>query len=514
MQLLGDREDGALVYREALFDAWLFGLVFDDWLDLPSADTIRLASGDRARSFGVGAGRVMTLGELPNYFLADLPAEAILTPAVVSEACETLRRNRRQYLLGRPTETLLRTLGLVAEKWLDSEYPLRQLALKHGMERSGFPLCTIQKGLDGLFREMTPENLNHLILQDLGHVRRLDHPSSGEAESRTGRKSFAVGPELIAHVTGGVIPNPVITSIVLGLLARSAQFVKCARSTSFLPRLFAHSIYETDPKLGACLEIVEWKGGDEALEAPLLQEADCVTVMGSDKAVEALEARLPHRKRFLPYGHRVSFTYATKSGLEDCNPRVLAEQIVNDVAHWNQKGCLSPHVVYAEKGATPSPDRLAQLIADAFERREQSEPRGEVSERVAAMIANRRRLYEIRAANSKDTLVWKSQDSTVWTVVFDNEPHFQKSCQNRFLYVKAVDALADALGGADEVCGKVSCVGLCASLHEAQSVVERLARWGVTRVCPVGKMQEPSIAWRHDGRLSLEGLIAWTDWEL
>ena len=456
----------------------------------------------------------MTLEKLPDYFLADLPEKAVPTPAVIAEACDALRQNRRRYLLERSTESLLRTLALVAEKWLDNNYPIRRMALECGARQSGFPLSSIQKGLDGLFQEMTQENLNYLLLQDLGHVRRLDHPSSAEFESRAGRKSFAVGPELIAHITGGAIPNPAILSIVFGLLARSAQFVKCARRASFLPRLFAHSIYETDAKLGACLEVAEWKGGNQALETPLLQKADCVTAMGSDETIQALESRLPRRTRFLPYGHRVSFVYATKAGLESCSLQALAERIVDDVALWNQSGCLSPHVVYAEKGAAPRPDQLAQAIAEELERREQSEPRGQVSNSTAAVIANRRRLYEIRAANSRETLLWSSRESTAWTVVFDHDPRFQKSCQNRFLYVKAVNGLEDALSGGAEICGQVSCVGLRASSQEAPSLVQQLARWGVTRVCPPGKMQWPSIAWRHDGRLSLGDLMTWTDWEL
>ena len=52
---------------------------------------------------------------------------------------------------------------------------------------------------------------------------------------------------------------------MLGLLTRSAQFVKCARGTSLLPRLFAHSIYEVEPKLASCLEIAEWPGGTDTL---------------------------------------------------------------------------------------------------------------------------------------------------------------------------------------------------------------------------------------------------------
>jgi len=31
---------------------------------------------------------------VPNYFMADLPAEATVTPAMLSDACQTLRRKR------------------------------------------------------------------------------------------------------------------------------------------------------------------------------------------------------------------------------------------------------------------------------------------------------------------------------------------------------------------------------------------------------------------------------------
>ena len=41
---------------------------------------------------------------LPNYFLADLPPEATLSPAMITEACQTLKRNRERYLAGRSTE--------------------------------------------------------------------------------------------------------------------------------------------------------------------------------------------------------------------------------------------------------------------------------------------------------------------------------------------------------------------------------------------------------------------------
>jgi hypothetical protein len=44
-------------------------------------------------------------------------------------------------------------------------------------------------------------------------------------------------------------------------------------------------------------------------------------------------------------------------------------------------------------------------------------------------------------------------------------------------------------------------------------MVKILAHWGVTRVCPIGQMQNPPLGWRHDGRPTLGDLVTWMDWE-
>jgi hypothetical protein len=94
---------------------------------------------------------------LPNYFLADLPPEATLSPAMVTEACQTLKRNRAQYLAQRSTGSLVGVLCDVAEGWLKPDNTFRRLALESGPEKTGFSRATLQKGLDNFFRQFTPE---------------------------------------------------------------------------------------------------------------------------------------------------------------------------------------------------------------------------------------------------------------------------------------------------------------------------------------------------------------------
>jgi len=473
---------------------------------------------------------------LPNYFLADLPPEAVLSPAMVAEACRTLKRNRAQYLVQRSTDSLVVVLCDVEEAWLEPDIAFRRLALEQtwnaglrhgangimgnavpeaGAPGPGFSQATLQKGLDNFFHQFTPENFHALLVQELGDARRLDRFVADGSGEKSNRAALAVGPELLVHIAAGNLPNPTLMSIVLGLLTRSAQFVKCTHAAAFLPRLFAHSIYDADAKLGACLEIAEWRGGNVELEAALFAGADCVTATGSDETLAAIRARLPVKTRFLGYGHRVSFGFVAHEVLSGFHTRQIVSRTTDDVVAWNQLGCLSPHVVYVQTGGEVSPEKFAELLANELERREQTEPRGELPAEHAAAIASRRGIYEVRAAHSPETTQhWCSRNSTAWTVVYEADARFQLSCLNRFVYVKGVRDLTEALQNAETVRGQVSTVGLGLPEHKLEELATQLARWGVTRVCPLGRMQNPPLTWHHDGRPALGDLVTWTDMEI
>ncbi len=451
--------------------------------------------------------------ELPNYFLADLPDGSPMSERMLREACQTLKRNRLRFLAPRSTESLIATISELAADWLESDFPFRQRVLRHGPEATGFSEPTLRRGLDEFFSQMTADNLRALIIQDLGRLKRLDELGSNDLDESSERLSFARGPELLAHITGGVLPNPVLTSILFGLLLRSAQFVKCARGSSFIPRMFAHSLYAADPKLGACLELAEWKGGNDDLEQALYHEADCVTATGSDDTIAAIRHKVPVRIRFIGYGQKLSFAFLGRNVLgEDC--QAATQAVARDVAAWDQLGCLSPHVVYVEIGGETSPEKFAELLAAELDRLEHAEPRGRIDPCQAAAIATRRSFYEVRAAaHSFNTKVWASHNSTAWTVIFEDDPRFQVSCLRRFVFVKSVAGIEHALQAADPVRGHVSTVGVAAGA-ELPRLVRTLADWGVTRVCRVGQMQNPPLTWRHDGRPALGELVTWTDWEV
>lgn len=477
----------------------------------------RKQTASKVQLFNVSTTQKMNL---PNYFLADLPPEATLSPQMISEACQTLKRNREQFLANRSLQSMVNLLAKLGQNWLEPDFPFRKFASEDA-QKAGFSRATLERGLDNFFKQITRENFRALIAQELGDS--TDATTGGlEAgagiplpHGRGSAGRFWRGPEFQVHIGAGNIPNPAMMSLIFGLLTRSAQFLKCATGSSFLPRLFAHSIYDADAKLGACLEVAEWRGGNADLENVLFAEADCVTATGSDEMLEKIRAKLPGRTRFLGYGHRVSFGFVAGEMLSGKRTGKILSAAADDVVAWNQLGCLSPHVIYVQTGGDASAEQFAQLLAAELAQRETNEPRGDISAEESAAIASRRAIYEIRAAHSPETTRhWCSEGSTAWTVIFEADARFQLSCLNRFIYVKPVPDLKALLESADSVRGKISTVGIAAPDEAVPELAAQLARWGATRICPLGQMQNPPLTWRHDGRPPLGDLVTWTDLEV
>ncbi len=446
-------------------------------------------------------------------YFADLGGEEALTPTLVREAALALRRNRREFLDWRSTGNMIRALAKVGENWRDPDYRFRRLVLEKGPKETGFSRQTLERGLATFFDQLTKENLEALISQEFGHLRRLDGMSTNKEERFSDRSALATGPELIVHICSGTLPNPTLASMVSGLLVGSSQFIKCSRGASFIPRAFAHSIYEEEPKMGACFEIAEWAGGAAQFEDPLFEEASCVTATGSDETIRSIRERLPLAVRFLGYGHKLSLAFVAQDMLDGFLASETLHNAALDIAAWDQRGCLSPQVIYVEKGGTVAPSVFAKQLAEELDKLEKKQPRAELTPEEAAEIANRRAIYELRAADSGETRLWQSEGSTHWTVVFESDPQWQYSCGNRFVYVKEIADANEVLRNLEPVREFLSTVGLAAPEERLEELATAFGRFGATRVCPLGRMQSPPITWRHDGQPALANLVTWTDWE-
>ena len=443
-----------------------------------------------------------------DYFLGDKPG-AELTDTLITEACRALRHNRDDYLAQVGNESIIAKLVEVANLWRSPDYELRKIALDADPEETGFPREVLDAGLDACFADWTQEKFFMLLMQEFGDPTRLQSFVSQSNQTY----SMVHGPQLIAHIAPDNLPLPIFQSIAFGLLLRSAQFVKCATGKSLLPRLFGHTLHHVDPGLASSIEIAEWDGDNEPFESALFGEADCVVASGGDKSINSIRQRLPLTKRLLGYGHRISFGYVEKQANEVMGTQTIISHVVDDVVAWNQRSYLAPHVIYVEQFGTLKPEHFAEMLTEELESRNETMPRGPISTKESAAISTARRFYQIRSDNNVGTMLWKSEDTTDWTVVYEDEKQFQSSPLNRFIFIKPIEHIEEALHVLEPIRESVSTVGLAASEARIRELALPLAKWGVPRICAIGQMQRPALACRHDGRPPLGELIHWTDLE-
>jgi hypothetical protein len=93
-------------------------------------------------------------------------------------------------------------------------------------------------------------------------------------------------------------------------------------------------------------------------------------------------------------------------------------------------------------------------------------------------------------------------------VIFDAVARFTPSCLNRVIFVKPLPVkMEDALA---TVRPYLSTIAIWPATSES---AHRARELGATRICSIGRMQDPPFAWHQDGGQNLAPLVRWIDFE-
>lgn len=219
----------------------------------------------------------------------------------------------------------------------------------------------------------------------------------------------------------------------------------------------------------------------------LIQKADAVIVYGTDETIEKFRARVPWKKRFLGYGHKLSCGVIFSQDLNT----VTAQKVAIDFLTYQQEGCLSPHVFYI----LGNPKTFAYLVADSVKSYLKRYPLPKLSYTQNALIYSAR-----QEALLKKNEVLSPTKNLNTTLIIDSDPTFKVSCLNQVLYFKQAKNLHHVSQLLQPVAANLSTVSM--------SKIKPF-NCGATRFCSVGKMQNPSLFWKQDGFGTLNELVQW-----
>ena len=429
-----------------------------------------------------------------------------LTPAQLAAVMERLGTARDEYLAELPVLRVAELLDRAVSRWLEPRSRWRHLAEQLLPVVTGYPAAVVRKGLAGYLATFRLENTRRLLEEELRDPFVLDE---FRPRGAVGGMARAFGPRLTTHVFSGNVPGLPAQSLACALLVKSASLGKAASEEPLFPALFVQSLAEIDERLAASFGVTFWPGGTAELENVAFTRSEAVIAYGGEAAVSAVRAAVPTGTRFVAYGHKLSFGVVGREYLTPERMAEAAERVGYDIAKYDQQGCLSPHLIYVERGGACSPRDFAARLAEALARYQAAMPRGRITLEEAAAIRALRAAYELRPGAS----LFESPGDTAWTVVYDEDERFEASCLNRAIRVRPVDDVARIPELVRPVRAYLQTVGVGLEAPRLEALATALGRLGVDRVCPLGRMPDPSPAWHHDGRFNLLDLVRWTDLE-
>ncbi len=444
---------------------------------------------------------------------AEAAGGAIAYPVLSSDAirglCSSLR-DSREALLSHAVRDIAASLGAVGARFGSGGDPLREEALSLLPHMAGLSPAMAELVLDGMARDWTEPRLLELLEAEFADPRVLDAFQAGPRGS-----SRALGPPFTLHIGAGTVPGVSVTSLVRALLVKSAVLVKPGLGDVVLPNLFLRGLQEHAPEIAAAAAVLYWPGGEGSTsdaEAAVLAEADTVIVYGSDDTIRDVRSRTPASARMVVYHHRLSLGLVGAEALTgEEKARATVASVARAVATFDQRGCVSPHVVYVEQGGMVSPAGLAGLLAEALEALEHEVPSGAVTPEEASAVHQIRGAAELRMAAGEDVAVYSGGEAP-WTVIYGPEPDFKASCLNRVVRVAPVRRLVDVVPHLVRVRRHLQTVAV-AGAGEAAELHESLARAGVLRITGFEAAPWPPPWWHHDGMGPLTTLVRWVDAE-
>jgi hypothetical protein len=388
---------------------------------------------------------------------------------------DLIRRRDRLRADGNAQQRVVKALSAMGESMLARGFPL-DARPNSGQNAAAWI------SLRGTLRCWTPALLNRLI-----HEEGAENPRNG--------------PSLVLHIIATNTPLLAWSSVARALLVEAASIVRIPPATddvALWTRLFVTRLCDADPDVADLIELDSWPSADTSTTEQRCRDADAVLVYGSDETVASVRALTPPHRLFLGYGNRLSFGLV----LAGSNLEAAAAGCALDIAIFDQRGCLSPQILFVE-GDQSAAERFSGLLEHRLhDRRDLFPGRGAVE---AAEIREAIAMARMEAGVS----VAADRELAYTVIGHRGEPVGIPSAPGlvHVMPTSGWDGVRSTLARLG-LAGKLQGASLSAPNEEERcKVMNRLAEFGVSTVCSPGELQIPSFGWRENGYHALGSLI-------
>ena len=418
----------------------------------------------------------------------------------------------RKRLQSLSIEHIVESIGQVAQQWLDPDFQPRIDTIERVAQSTLFSPKSVAESFDVELRNYLPVYLWGVLRRELVDPQVLD---CFREDIHLKGYARALGPKTTLSIFTGNVPGLPALSMVRSLLVKSPIIAKVASGEPCFAAAFAKTLAQVEPIFGESIICTYWRRDEESYFSEVLTQADAVIAYGSDAACAKIREQVKPGQAYFEHGHKFSLGLVDQAYLEHFGEQELANAIARDACVFNQQACIAPQV-YCVVGPESIAQRLAEKTAEALTEYERNVPLGDLLPNDAAALQMKRAALQWQAVLKDKPCLWQSSKSLAWTLTIQSQISSHQGGHRRYLSLISVPDLATVMAQLQPIAqqGYLQNVALGLMGENLTSTAEQLAQLGATRICQPGRMVDPSMMWRHDGRTCVSELLHWCDVEM
>jgi len=336
-------------------------------------------------------------------------------------------------------------------------------------------------------RALAPALAERARLSDAGLAAALEAVLGGVA-GRHAERVLAAAPSAdrspVLVVLASNLPALAVQPLLPILARRRPALLKSPSAEPLFSAAFAAALVRREPVLGEAVAALTWRGGQAALEEPLLAAAGRVLAYGDAAAIADLQRRAPGK--LVAYGPQTSLAVLGANA----DVRRAAAGLARDVALFDQRGCLSVAAVYTTGDAGELAAALAGELAELARRW----PPGATTVAEAAAVRQVRDEAALRGLRLADL------PPAAGTVIVEADARLRPTPGLRTVRVHRLAAAAELPRLLAAWHGRLQGVALAGFDAAAQAALTAgLRALGVSRFAPPGELQSPDTRWHNGG---------------
>lgn len=304
---------------------------------------------------------------------------------------------------------------------------------------------------------------------------------------------------VLVHITPSNSPLLSTLGIIEGLLAGNVNLLKLGRKDSDFSILFFEHLTSLDDSqlLKDYIVIGAISSKDKTFLKTFIQHADVVSAWGNEESIRGIKELVPAGCRVVEWGHKISFSYLTKSKIDD--PKFY-ELMAKEICLNEQQACSSPQCLLVEDASFEELIKIGELLNQELAKISPTMKRilPEGAELAEITIAKE----QVRLEESFGTAKLIEAHDRSYRIFIDDIPGINASPLFRSIWLKPMPK-KDIVNKLRPLKVYLQTVGLHCNQFEVDELVHAFLMAGVQRVRAIGEMTNSYMGEPHDGEYAI-----------